>query len=131
MARETPTNCPSSRAVTITSAFFIIARIVSELWTERRSANVERTSTSMNSSGDRSGSRWYVTLKAASLYGRASLPPFNANSPWPQFATGLFRLFRLESQSRKATFFIAFADAGKLDVEEVRVHEREDTIQVG
>src|SRR5262249_1102534 len=41
-------------------------------WTGRRSANVERTNTSMNSSGDRSGSNWYVTLPATTPLG--SLP---------------------------------------------------------
>src|SRR5262249_18459827 len=43
-----------------------MARIVSPSWTGRRSARVERTSTSMNSSGARPGSRWYATVSPAS-----------------------------------------------------------------
>src|SRR5262245_52309471 len=47
-----------------------MARIVSRSWTGRRSASVERTSTSMNSSGDRPGSRRYVPFGTASILGR-------------------------------------------------------------
>src|SRR5262245_20108955 len=47
-----------------------MARIVSRSWTGRRSASVERTSTSMNSSGDRPGSRRYVPFGTASTLPR-------------------------------------------------------------
>jgi hypothetical protein len=90
IARETPTSSPPSRAVTITSAFFGMARMVSGSLTGRRSARVERTRTSMKPSGVRSGSRRYVTVGTAST----SAAECVADHCTPPFAAGRLHSYR-------------------------------------